>query len=75
MLWRQYGWQIESVFQEMEKTLQGEIQELGYPKAALFSFCVALLSYNVMSTVKAALVPRMVRSRPRWFRGITWRMR
>ena len=40
----------------MEKTLQGEIKELGYPKAALFSFCVALLSYNVMSTVKAALV-------------------
>ena len=39
----------------MEKTLQGEIKELGYPKAALFSFCVALLSYNVMSTIKAAL--------------------
>src|SRR5262249_30020190 len=32
-----------------------EIKALGYPKAALFSFCVALLSYNVMSTVKAAL--------------------
>ena len=39
----------------MEKTLKGEIKELGYPKAALFSFCVALLSYNVMSTIKAAL--------------------
>lgn len=48
-------WTIETAFQEMEKTLQGEIKELGYPKAALFSFCVALLSYNVMSTVKAAL--------------------
>ena len=48
-------WTLETAFQEMEKTLQGEIQELGYPKAALFSFCVALLSYNVMSTVKAAL--------------------
>lgn len=48
-------WTIETAFQEMEKTLQGEIKALGYPKAALFSFCVALLSYNVMSTVKAAL--------------------
>ena len=48
-------WTIETAFQEMEKTLKGEIKELGYPKAALFSFCVALLSYDVMSTVKAAL--------------------
>jgi hypothetical protein len=39
----------------MEEVLEGEIKELGYPKAALFSFCVALLSYNVMGTVKAAL--------------------
>src|SRR3954451_24991716 len=48
-------WTIETAFQEMEKTLKGEIKELGYPKAAMFSFCVALLSYNVMSAVKAAL--------------------
>jgi hypothetical protein len=48
-------WTIGTAFQEMEKTLKGEIKELGYPKAALFSFCVALLSYNVMSTLKAAL--------------------
>lgn len=48
-------WTIETAFQEMEKTLNGEIKALGYPKAALFSFCVALASYNVMSTVKASL--------------------
>lgn len=48
-------WTIETAFQELEKTLKGEIKELGYPKAALFSFSVALLSYNVMSTVKATL--------------------
>jgi IS4 transposase len=48
-------WTIETAFQELEKTLKGEIKELGYPRAALFSFCVALLSYNVLSTVKAAL--------------------
>ena len=43
-------WTIETAFQEMEKTLNGEINALGYPKAALFGFCVALVSYNVMST-------------------------
>ena len=46
-------WTIETAFQEMEKTLNGEIKALGYPKAALFSLCVAPMSYNVMSTVKA----------------------
>lgn len=48
-------WTIETAFQELEATLEGEINTLGYPKAALFAFCVALVSYNVMSTVKAAL--------------------
>jgi IS4 transposase len=48
-------WTIETAFQELEATLNGEIDTLGYPKAALFAFCVALVSYNVMSTVKAAL--------------------
>ena len=48
-------WTIETAFQELEATLDGEIDTLGYPKAALFAFCVALVSYNVLSTVKAAL--------------------
>src|SRR4051795_6953206 len=48
-------WTIETAFQELEATLNGEINALGYPKAALFAFCVALVSYNVLSTVKAAL--------------------
>jgi IS4 transposase len=48
-------WTIETAFQEMEETLNGEINALGYPKAALFSFCMALVAYDVMSTVKAAL--------------------
>ena len=39
----------------MEATLNGEINTLGYPKAALFAFCVALVAYNVLSTIKAAL--------------------
>jgi Transposase DDE domain len=48
-------WTIETAFQEWEATLDGEINTLGDPKAALFAFCVALVSYNVLSTVKAAL--------------------
>ena len=48
-------WTIETAFAEMEKVLNGEINSLGYPKAALFSFCMALVAYNVLSTVKGAL--------------------
>ena len=39
----------------MEAHLHSEINSLGYPKAALFGFCVALLAYNVLAVVKAAL--------------------
>jgi IS4 transposase len=48
-------WTIETAFQELEATLHSEINTLGYPKAALFAFCVALVSYNVLSTLEAAL--------------------
>lgn len=48
-------WTIETAFQELTATLNGEVNTLGYPKAALFAFCVALVSYNIMSTAKAAL--------------------
>ena len=48
-------WTLETAFQELEATLQSEINTLGYPKAALFAFSIALVAYNVLSTVKAAL--------------------
>jgi hypothetical protein len=48
-------WTIETAFQELEAHLHAEINSLGYPKAALFGFCVALLAYNVLAVVKAAL--------------------
>ena len=48
-------WTIETAFAELEATLEGEVATLGYPKAALLAFCVALTSYNILSTVKAAL--------------------
>ena len=48
-------WTVEAAFGELATCLNGEVNTLGYPQAALFAFCVALVSYNVMSVVKAAL--------------------
>jgi len=48
-------WSIETAFQELEAHLHSEINSLGYPKAALFGFCVALVAYNVLAVVKGAL--------------------
>jgi IS4 transposase len=52
-----YGkrWTIETAFFEITTTLSCEINTLGYPKAALFAFCLALLAYNAVSVIKAAL--------------------
>jgi Transposase DDE domain len=54
---RVYGkrWSIEAAFFEITTTLACEINTLGYPKAALFTFCLALLAYNAVSLIKAAL--------------------
>src|SRR5215204_2690148 len=46
---------LENVFQTLTETLTCEINTLAYPKAALFGFCVALVAYNVLATVRAAL--------------------
>jgi hypothetical protein len=48
-------WTIESLFNVLTTTLNCEQKRLGYPKAALFGFCVTLLAYNLLATVKAAL--------------------
>lgn len=48
-------WTVENAFQELDQALHSEINTLGYPPAALLSFCVSLLAYNVISVTKAAL--------------------
>lgn len=48
-------WTLETVFQEITTTLDCEVPSLGYPAAALFAFCLALLAYNAVSVLKAAL--------------------
>lgn len=48
-------WTIETAFQELARDLHSEIHTRGYPKAALFGFCVALVLYNAVSLMRAAL--------------------
>ena len=53
-LYRQ-RWRIETAFQHLAEHLNSEINTLGYPKAALFGFCVALVVYMIHAVIKAAL--------------------
>ena len=48
-------WSIETAFAKLTQDLRCELNTLGYPKAALFSFCVAVVMYNALSTVIAAM--------------------
>ncbi len=52
-----YGtrWTVEGAFQTLTDVLRCEVETLGYPGAALFSFAAAVLAYNVYAVVKAAL--------------------
>lgn len=48
-------WTLETLFQTVTENFNGEIQTLAYPKAALFSFSMALATYNILASLKAAL--------------------
>jgi len=48
-------WQLETVFQVLTQTLHCEHPARGYPKAALFAFCVTLVAYNALAVLKATL--------------------
>jgi IS4 transposase len=48
-------WSLETAFKHIEAYFHSEINTLGYPKAALFGFCLALVAYNVLAVVLAAL--------------------
>jgi hypothetical protein len=48
-------WTLETAFQHLEAYFQSEINPLGSPKAALFGFCLALVAYNMLAVVMAAL--------------------
>jgi hypothetical protein len=48
-------WTIEGVFLTLTQIMDGEIPSLGYPKAALFAFGIALVSFNIASVIRATL--------------------
>jgi hypothetical protein len=48
-------WTIEGLFQRLESVLQSEIRTLGYPRAALLAFAIAVLAYNVLAVLQAAV--------------------
>jgi hypothetical protein len=48
-------WKIEGAFLELTVSLRCEVNTLGYPKAALFAFSVAVAAYNVLAVLKGAL--------------------
>lgn len=48
-------WGIETAFQRLEGHFNSEINSLGYPKAALFGFGLALIAFNLYSVVMASL--------------------
>lgn len=48
-------WKIETAFQWLEQLFASELETLGFPRAAMFSFCVAVCVFNVLSTVRATI--------------------
>jgi hypothetical protein len=47
--------QVEGLFLSVTQNFECEIEALAYPKAALFSFSLALVTYNILATLKVAL--------------------
>ena len=48
-------WRIETAFQHLAQDLNTEIKTLGYPRAALFGFCIGVVAYNILAVLKATL--------------------
>jgi hypothetical protein len=48
-------WTIETAFQQLTEHLNSEINTLGYPRAALFGFCIALVVYIILCVIKSTL--------------------
>ena len=48
-------WTIEGLFQRLESVLKSEVRTLGYPRGALLAFATAVLAYNVLAVIQAAV--------------------
>jgi hypothetical protein len=51
-------WTIEEAFRQLTQYLSCEVKTLGYPKAALLAFSLAVVAYNCLACIKAALASR-----------------
>lgn len=51
----QRRWTIEGLFQRLQAVLHSEVRTLGQPRAALLAFSVAVVAYNVLAVVQAAV--------------------
>jgi hypothetical protein len=51
-------WKIEEAFRQLTQDLSCEVNTLGYPKAALLAFSLAVLAFDCLACVKAALASR-----------------
>jgi IS4 transposase len=48
-------WSIEGMFGRLESVLKSEVSSLGHPRAALLAFGVAVMAYNVLAVLLAAV--------------------
>lgn len=48
-------WKVEHLFQVVTQIFRCELKTLAMPKAALFSFSMAMVAYNLFAVLKAAL--------------------
>jgi Transposase DDE domain len=48
-------WEIERHFQELTDLLHCEVPTLGYPRAALFAFCMSVVAGNALAVLKGSL--------------------
>lgn len=48
-------WTIEEAFRQLTQVLRCEVNTLGYPKAALLAFSIAVLAYNTIAVVRSAI--------------------
>lgn len=50
-----FRWRIETTFAELDRVFEGEISSLSHPRAALLAFALAVVAFNTLSVVQAAL--------------------
>jgi len=48
-------WTIERLFGRLEAALNSEVRTLGYPRAALLAFGLAVIAFNVLAVIEAAV--------------------